>query len=444
MTVQTLSLPAVWESFRATIMEGKFVRHVGVLTAANLVGAALTLVLGIFVARWLGPERYGVAALVMSYPNLVFTFFDARSNEASVKFLSEFHARNERERVLAVCKLGYTIDFAIASLALLVVAVSAHWAAHSLVNRPEVAWLIVGFTVAFIPRAFVGTSYSVMTVLGCFNLIALIETSTAVLKLISVSTLILEGWEVRGVVWGNAVAMTLAGLLYGLIALLLMFRTWGGSPFQGNWRSLKGRRREILRFLVYSDLNALLGIVPKQLDVLLLGYFRSPTEAGYYKLAKSLTGGVGYLVGPLQSVTYPEFARLSGLNDKQALRQKLRRLAFHVGAPLGLFVLALTSLIPLLLPFLVGAVYLPAVALTQMLLVGYAVWLAFFWLRPAYLSTGHIRHWSIALGIYAIAFVSLSIPLTAALGYWGMGLACSFLIIIFHVVMAAKPTLYFA
>jgi O-antigen/teichoic acid export membrane protein len=61
----------------------------------------------------------------MSYPTLVYTFIDARTSEASVKFLAEFHVRNERDRILAMCKLGYALDFAIASLAFLVVAISA-------------------------------------------------------------------------------------------------------------------------------------------------------------------------------------------------------------------------------------------------------------------------------------------------------------------------------
>ena len=64
-----------------------------ILTVANLAGAALSLIQGVLIARWLGPESYGVAALVMSYPDLVYTFFDARSSDASVKYLGEFHAR---------------------------------------------------------------------------------------------------------------------------------------------------------------------------------------------------------------------------------------------------------------------------------------------------------------------------------------------------------------
>lgn len=51
------SLPQLWKYFRSQVIKRKFVRDVGVLTIANLVAAMLSFAQGIFVARWLGPER---------------------------------------------------------------------------------------------------------------------------------------------------------------------------------------------------------------------------------------------------------------------------------------------------------------------------------------------------------------------------------------------------
>jgi len=232
--------------------------------------------------------------------------------------------------------------------------------------------------------------------------------------------LVISGWQVTGVVWGNAVAMVATGLLYGVIAWVLIRRTWGTSAFQRDWQALKGRRREILGFLAYNHLNALLGMIPKQLDVLLLGYFRSTVEAGYYKVAKNLSGAVSYLVGPLQSVTYPEFARLSGFKDKQAVRQEVRRLAFYVGVPLGLITLAGTSMLPFILPILAGPAYLPAVAATQLLLIGTAIWLTFFWFRPLFLARGWIREWTSCTALYALCSLIGWLIVVPKHGYLGM------------------------
>ncbi len=74
------SLQDLWRSIHDKVIRSKFVQNVGVLMAANFVGVVLSFAQGIFVARWLGPEAYGIAALVMVYPALVYSFFNTRSN----------------------------------------------------------------------------------------------------------------------------------------------------------------------------------------------------------------------------------------------------------------------------------------------------------------------------------------------------------------------------
>lgn len=440
--MQALSLPLIWGTFRTKVIGRNFVRNVGVLTVANGISAALSLVQGILVARWLGPELYGVAALVMSYPNLVYSFFDARSSEASVKYLSEFHARGEPERALAMCQLGYVVDFAIAALAFGVVLLSAPWAAQSIAHHPEMVGLIVVYTAAFIPRALAGTSYATLATLGRFPLIACIDVLATLLRVVLVLALVSTGWQVSGVVWGNAIPTAATGLLYGTFAWVLTYRAWGTFPHQGSWQVLRGRRREILGFLAYNDLSALLGMIPKQMDVVLLGYLRDPTEAGYYKLAKSFAGSVSYIVRPLQAIVYPQMARLCSFRDPQRIQQRAQRLAFNIGLPLGMAVVISTLPLPFILPPLVGQSYLPAVTTTQFLLVGGAIWLTFFWLRPVYFSLGQMRVWCLSIGLYAAGFIVLAVPLTLILGHIGMSMATVLIISGFHIILAVRLFVY--
>jgi O-antigen/teichoic acid export membrane protein len=229
--------------------------------------------------------------------------------------------------------------------------------------------------------------------------------------------------------------MALAGLGYATAATILISRTWRALPWQGRWQTLIGRRWEILRFFIYNDLNALLGMIPKQLDVMLLGYFRNPTEVGYYKLARSLAAAVMYLVRPLQSVVYPELARLWGGEDREALFRQVRRLAMHVGAPLGFAVLGGTLLVPLTLPVLVGHSYRPTVAITQLLLIGSAVWLAFFWLRPLYFAEAQVAKWTAGISSYSIMFLLLGILTVQKWGSIGITLSLVIVTVLFHIGM---------
>ena len=435
MTGQTISLPSLWTAFRTKVIARKFVRDVGILTVANLAGAALSLIQGVLVARWLGPESYGVAALVMSYPDLVYSFFDARSSDASVKYLGELHARGERERAVAMCKVGYLVDLAMAATAFGVVLATAFWVAENIAHCPDSAWLVLVYSAALVPRAFVGTSYAVLVTLGHFSSMALLDTATTVLRTGLVLGLVLAGWQVTGVIWGNAVAMIAAGAWYGVVAYVLARRAWGASWLQGRWSDLRGYRRAIVSFLAYNELNALLGMIPKQLDIVLLGYFRNPMEVGYYKLAKSLTNVVSYLVAPLQSVTYPELAKLWGSGDRDGLRRRLRQLTWQVGVPLAIAVLIGTACLPSLLPLLVGEAYRPAILVTQILLVGSAIWLALFWLRLTYLVADRIARWMVGISLYSAAFLILSLLTITELGYLGMAGSLLVVTTLFHLFM---------
>ncbi|MBI3920261.1 MAG: lipopolysaccharide biosynthesis protein [Armatimonadetes bacterium] len=405
------------------LTDSKFAQSVGILTVANVLQGILGFTQGILVARWLGPESYGIAALVMSYPGLVYTVFDARSSDASVKYLSEFHARGEKDRAAAMCMVGYMTDFAIVCLALMVVMATAPWAAHHVAHQPQSTHLILLYAAAFVPRALAGTSNAVLVTLGNFNTIALLSTLVAFLRATMVVSLVWAGKNVAGVIWGNAAAMIVEGLLFGGVSLSLVRRKWGMPSVRGWWSPLFGYRREVFKFLAYNDLNALLGMVPKQLDIVLLGYFRNPTEVGYYKLARSLAGVAGYLAGPLQSVTYPRLAALIGEHRQSEFWRTLRRVALRIGLPLSAFCLLGIPLAPIVVRQLIGSSYVSSIPGTQILMVGYAGWVAFFWLRPAYMALGEIRAWVHQNAVYALILLvgmGISIP---RWGYLGLALS---------------------
>lgn len=398
--MQALSFRGIWEAVNAKITGRKFFQNVGVLTASNLAGAVFSVFQGIVVARWLGPELYGVTALVMSYPGVVFAFFDARSSEASVKYLGEFHARGDRDQLLAMCKLGYAVDFVVAALAFAAVLVTANWSASRIAHRPEAAGLVILYSAAFIPRSLIGTSSAVFATLNQFSLIAWTKGATDLFRVLLILGLVLSGHGVEGVVWGGAIGMVVTGLLYGVIADSLIRRTWGASWLSGTLRVLKGRSREIVWFLVNNNIYALSGMISKQLDVVLLGYYRTPTEVGYYRLAKSVSGVVGYVGGPLQSVSYPELVRLWSLGNGSAFRRKVGRLAWQVGLPIGLLALSGVMLVQPALMLVVGSAYLPAVLATQLFLTKASWESVFFWLRPSYMAVNRIGSFVVISGAF--------------------------------------------
>jgi O-antigen/teichoic acid export membrane protein len=68
----------------------------------------------------------------------------------------------------------------------------------------------------------------------------------------------------------------------------------------------------------------------------------------------------------------------------------------------------------------------------QLLLLGSAIWLAFFWLRPWYLAKSKVRLWSLGIGVYSATFVLLSLMIVQNLGYIGIAISLLAVTIVFH------------
>lgn len=393
-----------------------FLANVAALTLANVVSSALALAQAIIVARALGPQLYGVAALIMTYPGFLFGLLDARSGQASLKYLGEFGTRQEAARALAVCRVGYVLDFVIASLTFLAAAATAGWAEEHVVRTPGVAGLVVLYAAAFLPRSLVATSRAVLATLGRFALLGWLRALTAALEAVLVIALVSAGYGLAGVIWGNAVAAAAEGVLVAVPAHRLIKRTWQGSWLQGSWAALSGRRRELLRFLFYSDLSELLAVLTRQLDVLALGYFQGPTETGYYRLAKSLSKSERFVVEPLQSVAYARLAALYGTGDDRQPRRFVFRLALGVGVPAMIVALAVPFVVPAAVRALFGDAFAGAIVPAQIALVGGAIQLGLFWIRPLYLAAGRVASW-FAMGLLNAAMAVIAYPVSAAL--WG-------------------------
>lgn len=403
-------------------LKGKNFRNVGILTISNFVASILSFLQGIIVAKILGPSSYGIVALVMSYPSLVFSFFDAKSGEASIKYFSEFQTKGHGQKVLAMAKLGYSIDLTIALLALITVFLTGNWAAINIAHKPETEGLMLAYSVTFIPKAFTGTSKAWLTTLSNFSLIAWVEVIITFIRVCLIISFVFIGWEIKGVVWGNGITNILMGLVYGTIGWVKFKQICGAYPSQGKWIKIKEKKKEIFSFVGYNNLSVLLGILTKQIDVLLLGYFHNPSQVGYYQLAKKLSSVVNFLVAPLQSVTYPELAKLLSLGNKQKFQLKIRSLAIKVGLPLGLIVLTSISLVPFFVTLLVGKDYIPAIKATQLLLIGQAFWLTFFWLRPLFLARVLVKEWTICTLIFSLFTMLGWIIIVPTQGYLGMSL----------------------
>lgn len=374
------------------VRKSSFARSVGVLWGAEGLTVALGLIQTAVLARMLGPSGYGVAVLVMTYANVIYTFLDPASSEAVVRYLGEFLETRRFDAALAVTRLAYLVDGAIGLLSFVLIAASSQWAEGAIVQTTGAAWLITAFAAGLFLGSPGSTSIALLTSFGEFRTLAVARGLSVVLRTGLVLGLVASGAGVSGAVIGSAAGNVIEALLLTVLAHHAARHRLGGRWWQVNFSALTGRTREIARFIIYTECTSLLGVFSKQLDVLILGYFRNPVEVGYYRLALSFASIVDKIVRPLQSVVYPELARLA-VTAPASLLRSAAGYARRVGLPLAAVTLAVLPLVPAAVTLVAGDEFAPAARPAQLLLASATVWLAFFWLRPLLFSLGKVKLW---------------------------------------------------
>lgn len=386
-------------------MAGTLARDARRLWTAEGITLAAMAIQGVIVARLLGPNRYGIAALVMSYPGVVLALLDAYSVQATVRYLARFSESGDVRRAAAVVHWGFAIDALVGFVALCFVAISSPWAESVIVKSPGVQLLLIVYSVGLILRSPANTSAATLIFLKRVRLLAVVRSSTGLARAMLVAALALWKGDVTTVVFAVAGGLALEGFVLLLAAYPEARRSFGRHSFADSWRALEGYRREIMRFILWSDIGSFFGAVVKQFDVLILGTVSGATQVGYYRLGRSIASLGGSIVGPLQSLIYPRLAVLIESGPRAELRSLLRKLMVRVALPLSLSALAAALLVPTIIRNVAGPAYDPAAFMTQLLVAGSAVWIFFFWVRPLVLAIGGVKFWALNFAVTAILAV---------------------------------------
>lgn len=386
------------------------------------IGGAVVLLSGvaqaIIVARALGPRDFGIAALILSFPPLVFTFFDAQAAEAVVKYLGQFTVARDRRKALAVPKLAYGVDIGLALLGFLVVAVSSPWVANHLLDaggHVELLLLVAATQVIVAPA---DTSRAILTSFGRFSGVSWVTGATAILRFGLVLGLVGSGGGIGSYVVATCVGTAVESLVIGWLANRALREALGGSWWTGRLGDIRGSVREMGRFLLYTDLTSLVAVFIRQADIVILGVVAGPVQTGYYRLARSLAAPATSVITTLQSVLYPQVARLVATGDGVALMRRARRWCLLGGVPLAGASLLVFPFVPQVIRLLSGDDFGGATPSARWLLAGSAFVLATFWLRPIQLATGQVRFMflnGVVLGVLSVgAFFALGGPFGAA------------------------------
>lgn len=392
-------------------------KNSGYLFSSNSLAAVLTFIQGIFAARLLGADGYGlVSGTVIAFASNVHRLLSFRMNEVVVKTFQQHLAEGRKDRAAAAVKGAALVEMLTSLVSLAVVLLAAPLAARYFAKDETTANLFSFYGLYLISNFAFETSSGVLQANGKFKRIAIVNFLQSVItaSLIGAAFILKAGpFEVLG-------AYLVGKTFLGLTVTLLAFRELGIMLGTGWWRipvQLEPNWREKFRFAVSTNLSGTVNLIVRDSETLLLGFFRSQTEVGYFRLGLGLINMIMTPIDPFIWPTYAEITRTIAVRQWKNTVGLLKKVSiisavWTLGA--GGFLIAFGWFF---IPLVYGSEFFPVYPLLVILLLGYGFANIFQWNRPLLLALNMPAYPLKISGLIGAVKTLLTFTITPVFGY---------------------------
>ncbi len=393
------------------------------LIGSNTISAALTLALAVVMTHALGVEQYGVLVLITNYTLTIDQLIDSRVWEAVTKFIPQYRETGDIGRATAVLKLFYLLETAAAMVTVVVIMLTATFAATTFTKDPAIAVLLRFYSLQVLINFSTEISSALLRIHNRFKWLSYQDVFQAVLKI--GGALLVWGLG-GGLEW--MIAALLVTSLAGVVVLQVMaYRAVAGMGLT-QWRAaplrlLRGEFRTIFSFLLFTNLNASSRLLDQRIDLLVLGWLSTPAATALYDVGRRLVYQFQTLFGPFNTAAYPEISRLIARGEYLQVTSVQKKLTKSIAIVVIPLCLGLTILFPLVIPLLFGEDYAAAVPLAQVMVWGLPFWVTLIWMPGFLLSLGRVRLVTMLTWATTVFYLVALVIGISSLGSMGAALA---------------------
>ncbi len=283
---------------------------------ASVFGNGLNYLFGVFLARSLGAEQFGLYALALTFFSTLTMVVPLGMDAGAIRFISEYRTRQDSNGAQRTIFVAGAVTCLTAVLSGVCLAGFASSISESLYQRPDLRILLL----------YVAAGIPVYAVTGVF--LASLQSHQTVRPLIMVRYLwepvgkfalaglaIWMGWGLVGVFGALLVSLMVSlALTLGFLQMVVRFRL----PIIDLWRREDAAR--LLSYCLPLGIATVFGVVAPRADMLILGSWASMHDIGIYQAAFQTAAALALILGALESSLTPFFGQLHAQNDIAGLQ----------------------------------------------------------------------------------------------------------------------------
>jgi O-antigen/teichoic acid export membrane protein len=302
----------------------KVAKHGIPVALGKIATAASGLITLAILARYLGPERFGVIALFRTVVTMVDLFANFNTWQAVIKYGTEAIANDRRDSVRQVIKLAFVIDLSTAIVGTFVVAGLAFAIPGSFGWTMHESLLCTVFAATLVTKVS-GTSDGIFRICDAYRVQGIVGSVMAGVMTLIVAIAVLLGASFDGCVLALVVGEVLSNVVMTMTSFWVArnsgYGGWGRTPLSGLEAIFPG----IKRFLLATNAQLTVRTAQGEVDMIVVGSTLGKASAGLFRVIKQLGTIPGRIFNPFEAVLFTELARCSATKDYAGFRSLLRR-----------------------------------------------------------------------------------------------------------------------
>ncbi|MCK4404649.1 MAG: flippase [candidate division Zixibacteria bacterium] len=284
------------------------------------IGLAFAFVASVVVARFLGPDKYGVYSFVIWFLTMVGLLVNLGIPTTITKYVSEYWGRKDFSAISSILSRLLRVELlagVVVSLALFLMApLVARW-----YNNPDLSLYLKVASLVILPLGLMWLYNGFFCGLQRFDLIAKINLVVSPMTLITILMVLYLGGKIEWLVGVSVVAnILLVGCYLYLKRTKFTFMQKDTPTYDFGGPNLDPRDK-LLKFSASVFVILILdAIVWERFGIFFLSIFSTPTEIAFYNVAFILSSRPMILLpGALTGILLPAMSEVYGGGDKGEL-----------------------------------------------------------------------------------------------------------------------------
>jgi len=360
--------------FFKRLQKSVFLKNTIFLQIGSVFYLGIAFISSIVYARVLGVEGYAIYGLIFAYVGLATIPMSLGTVDSTLTLLASAHEEANEKKIKDYLSYYLKITLSISLfIGVILMIVSPFIAARLYLNGAIIGKLAAIIILSKIILIFYDVYLIILQAANKIKKVAIIEAVEKIIYLIFPITLVLLGFGLNGLIFGQLLAASTLSI-YAIFAYSRIKKTYDFYP---TWLDIiynhsRVSLRYYVKFSILIAVNKNIGSIMSNLPIFLLGIIASINNVGYFKIAFAYTALSSFVLSPVSRMLNIQFPKSKTIS-KRNFKIQFYKISLLSGLINILILIPMLILAPFLIKTFYGQEYIPSIAISYPLSLYFAI-----------------------------------------------------------------------